>query len=189
MRIAIIGTHGVGKTTLARSLSSKLGIPLIDEQIRTVITKYEILGFKKPDDIAKTEWYRNMVLDTFLSQLLLEKKHSNQFITDRTTLDYYSYYKYLNIDDQYISDYLKELFLNHYMKAYDIIIYIPIMFPLNNDSYRNIDESFRNTIDIEIKKLMRMHKSVFEISTLDRDNRTNEVLTMLQSNNMQVSFV
>ncbi|HHW42532.1 MAG TPA: AAA family ATPase [Desulfotomaculum sp.] len=44
MRIAITGTHGTGKTTLATELARKLGLPLITEQARRVAVNIGAAG-------------------------------------------------------------------------------------------------------------------------------------------------
>ena len=40
MRIALVGAHGTGKTTLSVALACELGIPMIPEPVRPVLRRH-----------------------------------------------------------------------------------------------------------------------------------------------------
>src|SRR6266576_415230 len=59
LRIGIMGSAGSGKTTLAHSLSSSLGIALIEEGVREWLTTH---GVKAPSELS---WDRQLKLQEY----------------------------------------------------------------------------------------------------------------------------
>lgn len=80
MRIAIIGTHGTGKTTLAKMLSSIFKIPILKELARN----HDIRN-ADPDEYVKIQ------KDILIEQIASERKYQN-FISDRSTIDNLAYW-------------------------------------------------------------------------------------------------
>ncbi len=79
-RIAIIGTHSTGKTTLAKALSKELNIPFIEECARNHDVKH-----------ASVEEYIKIQKDILTEQISAENKHLD-FISDRSTIDNLAYW-------------------------------------------------------------------------------------------------
>src|SRR3989338_9438368 len=79
-RIVVIGSAGVGKTSLLENVKSKLGLRVIPEQARVVCKR---LGYKNIYEIKDPDSFRFLTLK---EQIKLEEKY-NQFISDRSTID------------------------------------------------------------------------------------------------------
>lgn len=77
MKIAISGTSGIGKTTLAKMLAESRGLPLIDEGFDGKITRKK----SKPVHVWRSEF--TLVMREKEAQ---EAKYS-EFVTDRCPLD------------------------------------------------------------------------------------------------------
>lgn len=179
MRIGVVGTHGVGKSTLVNALSKMHNIPAIDEQIRLTVNKYNTLGYNTPDEMVGSTWYNDMVLDTMISQINLEKQYGNSFVSDRTLLDYYIYCSRLSKDADSILILMKAAIIDYYCKNYDLILYVPILFDLIGDCYRNTDVSFQKQIDNDFRMHLNYNKNVYIIQETNFDRRLQECTNII----------
>ncbi len=95
MKIGFIGSHGTGKTTLARRLSSYLSLPLISETAREISTEFDLPLF--PNNSLTTQ---RMI---FLRQLKKELTYK-EGVFDRTLLDNLAYLqKFLYVPNDLIT--------------------------------------------------------------------------------------
>jgi len=181
VKIGIIGSQGVGKTTLAATMAEELDIYFIEEQIREVVKRYNPLGYKTPDDLVGSMWYPHMMLDIYEQQLEKELSAKDGFVSDRTTLDYYAYYKVLNCDSSVVTDLFEKAFLRHYKNHYDLVIFVPIAFPVLNDNYRNTDETFRLRMDTHLRDIMYLNQNVYILNGNTLSERVEEVKKLIDS--------
>lgn len=80
LRIYIAGSHGVGKTTLARWISKSYGLPLITEVARQVLAELEIpLHVLRVDPERTKEFQR----EVFRRQAREEDERGGRFVSDR----------------------------------------------------------------------------------------------------------
>lgn len=64
MRICIVGTGGVGKTTLVRALAKKIDINIISEKMRISGRIFgSVIGSEALLDIVASPWYPHFVFD------------------------------------------------------------------------------------------------------------------------------
>jgi len=150
MKIAIIGTHSTGKTTLVNELKKHIDLPIISEVARNF-----------PRDITDNPINEmNRQMNIFRLQLSEELRHKI-FISDRSTIDNAAYMiDALQKYGYYIS---KKLFVDvigciniaiENIDRYDYLFYIPIEFDCVDDGFRNTDEVERENIDMIINKLV-----------------------------------
>lgn len=151
MKLAIMGTHSTGKTTLVNELKKHIDLPIISEVARSF-----------PRDITDNPINEmNRQMNIFDRQLYEEDLNYKGFISDRSTIDNaaymilalreYGYYIPINV----YMDVIKNIKLatNNINKFYDYLFYIPIEFETVDDGFRNIDEVERKNIDMIIKEL------------------------------------
>lgn len=159
MRIAIVGAHGVGKTTLGqcvvKTLESSKRIVFNTNIARSLIAK----GYPLNKD-ATTESY----IQYIIAQLSAEQsaESCDLFISDRTLLDPLAY---ATVNQKYegskvpksIIDTLLHVWLLE-QKQYDFYIFVPIEFPMPKDEIRPQDECYRKLVEEEmIAYLERYH--------------------------------
>lgn len=180
MRIGIVGTQCVGKTTLAKDLSKEINSILIEEQIRVSNRKFSVLGYQTLDQIVASTWYSNFMFDILINQVQKEVSAKSGFVSDRTTLDYYAYYELLSCDSPEVQQIIKELFLPRLRDSYDLIFYLPITFELVNDGYRHMDYNLQHQADIRIQELLRSHQNVVPIHAYTPKERLDKALEMIQ---------
>ena len=117
MRIGITGAHGVGKTMLARELSRRLNLPLIEEQARVVA---KIMGVRNCNELLKiNDLARDFQVAVLMSQAAMEEIFSRGFVSDRTTLDCLAYWRLYGLKESgvYAGKCLS--------REYDLLVYVP----------------------------------------------------------------
>jgi len=164
-KIAVIGAQGVGKTTLAKELSVKLRLPLIEE--RKVC--YD-LGIDNIERVIDPETVSMIQFEVVRRQINEEHYHRETgFVSDRSTLDNYVYYHTATLPDcEEIKQHYYNLTMNHFVKGYDVIIYVAPGIPLQDDGFRHTNERMQKIIDEHIRfylsavntraKVVRLHE-------------------------------
>lgn len=79
-RIYFVGSHSSGKTTLARWVANRYGLPLITEVARSVLAETETTLDAMRVDVERTSDYQRRV---FARQLAAEAAQSSGFVSDR----------------------------------------------------------------------------------------------------------
>ncbi|MEY3160991.1 MAG: hypothetical protein RIT25_982 [Planctomycetota bacterium] len=80
LRIYMVGSHATGKTTVARWLRDRYGIPMIAEVARGVLAEMEERLDSLRADIALVNRYQ---AEVFARQIAAEKNVSGPFVSDR----------------------------------------------------------------------------------------------------------
>ncbi len=80
LRIYLVGAHATGKTTLARHIRDRYGIPMISEVARGVLAEMEARLDSLRSDIALVNHYQQQV---FERQLEAESQQQGSFVSDR----------------------------------------------------------------------------------------------------------
>jgi dephospho-CoA kinase len=151
-KIAIIGSHGVGKTTLTQRL--KLLYPqlnFIDEVARDLQLKYG----KSTRDMNEEEKSRFQI-EAMQIQINQEKKYKD-YISDHCAISYLPYSTQLPVYDE-----LKSKIRDQYLPILKelIIIYIPIEFGLENDGLRFVTDEYqkyiRGTVEERLEQINRV---------------------------------
>ena len=98
-KIALVGVHGVGKSTICKKIHKacyidySIDVMFIPEQFREVVKDID----SSQNDINNSE---NITLATYAKQLYLENLYTAQeknILCDRSVLDTFVYYNYFNI--------------------------------------------------------------------------------------------
>ncbi len=177
-RIALIGSAGVGKTTLLNKLKDNVDLQIIEEQARVICKE---LGYKNIYDIKDPTKFRFLVLK---KQIEAEEK-LNQFISDRSTIDCWIYF--LRWSYQEVKTYEAEKYYNlsfNQSKKYSDIIYIPRMFRTKDDNFRWADNDYQNQIDRLIRETLRewgLMKRTYIVQSKDLKERVKEVKDYLNN--------
>lgn len=158
MKIALVGTHSTGKTSLLNEFTSRTSyrVYVIVETARKIIER----GFPMGKD-AHVDSYINYVNDQIRAELLFNPARYDILISDRTILDTLCYARInAQIPRPTIPTYLLEMLESVWLlekEMFDLHIYIPIEFELVKDGIRDEDEQYRVAVSNEIKKLLDFH--------------------------------
>ena len=142
-KVALVGTHGVNKTTVAYELAG-----VLKRKGRTVELLTEIAreGPFPLNEQATSEAYQWII--TRQVQLEIEKAPRADFLVcDRSVLDNFAYYlrRYgsKGEDAEALAAYCRS-----WMKTYDLLVRLPISRALAPDGFRSTDAEFQREIDL-----------------------------------------
>ena len=142
VKIALVGTHGVGKTTIAYELAG-----LIKRRGRSVELVTEIAR-ECPlplNELATREAYQWVIARQV--QLEIEKKPRAEFLVcDRSVLDNFAYYarKY-GLSDNESQSLLA--YCRSWITTYDLLVRFPVTDRLTEDGFRSTDSAFQREVD------------------------------------------
>jgi thymidylate kinase len=148
MKIAIIGTHCNGKTTLIEEFLKRW--PMYKKPAKTY---RDFLNDKKIKINQKgTKESQRAILDALIDEVQTACGSGDEFlIFDRCVLDNLVYSLWLNakgkVDDNFIMD--CKFLVSETIKLFDIIFYIPLReeIKLEKRKHRDIDPVYREEID------------------------------------------
>lgn len=171
MKIAFIGSHGVGKTTLCFDLASRLKRLDLPVDLVKEVARSCPLPINRETTLEAQAWILH-------SQVAYEIAAANQYevvVCDRSVLDNYAYLVHrAGRRPEY------EAVVEHWVKTYDGLFKVPILAPPSFDGTRDVHEGFQADIDGIIEELVRdFHVSCHR---LDPDNRlgwADQVLTTM----------
>ena len=152
MKIAIIGTHSTGKTTLINKLAEKIN----NQGFKTAIL-FE-LSRKCPYPVNEKTSYKaqTWIQNQHLKQENNINHHDKILICDRATIDNFAYFEQA-VPKKNIKNW--EARAVDHMKSYDLVLKTrKLNIQAKNDGFRTTDEEFRTKIDEKIKKLIKKHK-------------------------------
>jgi hypothetical protein len=161
MKIAFIGTHGVGKTTLCYELAVALkrldfSVDLVKEVAREC---------PLPINRQTTDQAQRWILHTQVAREIELAAGYDVIVCDRAVLDNYAYLVAAvgRQDDL-------DVFVRHWMSTYTLLVKVPVVAPPTFDGTRDTSVDFQRTIDRTIDQLLRE----FELPRLElpRGDRT-----------------
>ena len=148
MKIAVIGTTNIGKTTYIKDFLKKWSM------YATPDTSYrELLKEKNlPHSKDATEETQQAILNFLIDQAVSYSKKDN-VILDRSVLDVLAYSSWLCLNGKVTEKFLDQqrIIIRESLKLYDIIFFIPMTktapVAIENDGFREIDPTYREEID------------------------------------------
>lgn len=172
-KIVIIGSQGIGKTTLGNELSKRLNIHLITEIAR----RYD------RNELANTSSERYMILQKELldKQIKTESQYKN-FISDRSTIDNLSYWINNSANRASISDnnqYIKDAIDN--VENYTHIFLLTPEFYPQDDGFRSTDVVYQMRIDAIIQTILHLYGIKHYKLTGSVENRVKDAMMILCS--------
>ena len=172
MKIAFIGTHGVGKTTLCYQLAAALkrldiGIDLVKEVAR---------GCPLPINRETNVDAQNWILHTQVAREIELAARNEAIICDRAVVDNYAYMVHATGRRPEI-----EPFIRHWMGTYHLLVKVPVIAPPSFDGTRDTSVDFQSAIDRLIDDLCREFElSPLQLPAQDRNQWMAQVLQALE---------
>ena len=142
-KIAFIGTHGVGKTTLCYGLAAWLKARDVSLEIVGEVARRCPLPINRDTTLASQSW----ILHTQIAEEIFAAARHDLVICDRSVLDNYVYLL-ISVGRQ---ETLEQL-VDHWTSTYDLLVHVPIVSDPRPDGMRSTDPAFQRAVE---DRLMR----------------------------------
>jgi predicted ATPase len=149
MKVAFIGTHGVGKTTLCYDLASVLKRQGINVDMVKEVARRSPLPINRKTSLAAQIW----ILTTQVAEEIRSSDQHDVVVCDRSVLDNYAYLSFACGRQKAI-----ERFVDYWMKTYDLLFKVPLSGAAQADGVRDTDEFFMRSIDQLVDVLLTEKK-------------------------------
>jgi nicotinamide riboside kinase len=159
-KIAFIGTHGVGKTTLCYDLAAALKKRGVAVDIVKEVARQSPLPINRQTSLEAQLW----ILSTQIAEEIRSGAAHDVVVCDRSVLDNYAYLVCATSRQRWL-----EPLVNRWMKGYDLLIKVPIIGSPSPDGVRDTDELFMRSIDRMVDELLAERK--LECLRLPADRR------------------
>jgi len=146
MKIALIGTHGTGKTTMTYDLIANLKKEGYNSDLLQEVARSCPLPINESTTKEAQEW---IIYSQYIKELELEKP--NQIlICDRSIIDGYVYYR-----NKFGRNSTLEKFVKEKSKTYKEIFRVPMREELlKDDGFRSTNKLFQQKIDGEFDRVI-----------------------------------
>jgi thymidylate kinase len=145
MKVALIGTHGVGKTTLCFDIAARLKRQGRDlELVREVARRCPL-----PINEVTTAQAQAWILHTQIAEELEASTH-DLVLCDRSALDNYCYMVHAAGRQP-----MWERVLDSWLPTYDLLVRVPLWSRPSFDGTRAVDPRFQEQIDLELEEQLQ----------------------------------
>lgn len=162
MKVAFIGTHGVGKTTLCYDLAAILKRRDVSVDMVKEVARLSPLPVNQKTSLDAQTW----ILTTQIAEEIRSSAHHRVVVCDRSVLDNYAY-MLLACGRQRAF----ETLARHWMKTYAFLFKVPISGQASADGFRDTDEFFMRAIDRLVDELLvRWKLNAVRLAPEDRES-------------------
>ena len=148
-KLAFIGTHGVGKTTLCYDLGAILKRRGLHVDLVKEVARLSPLPINRQTSLEAQVW----ILTTQIAEEIRSAAHHEVVVCDRSVLDNYAYLSFACGRQKAI-----ERFVDYWMKTYDLLFKVPLSGAAQADGVRDTDEFFMRSIDQLVDVLLTEKK-------------------------------
>jgi nicotinamide riboside kinase len=142
-KIAFIGTHGVGKTTLCYGLAARLKRRDVAVEVVHEVARRCPLPINEETSVAAQSW----ILHSQIAEELVAQARYPVVVCDRSVLDNYVYLLLAAGRQDG-----PETLVRFWMRGYDLLVHVPILEQPSPDGIRSPDPGFQYAVE---DRLMR----------------------------------
>lgn len=146
MKVALIGTHGVGKTTLCYELAARLKRRDVNVEMVREVARRCPLPINRETSLAAQSW----ILHTQMAWEIEAEANHQVVICDRSVLDNYCYLVHATGPQP-----SWEPLLARWLPTYDLLVKVPLWSAPRWDGVRDVDLAFQRAIDQLIDQQVR----------------------------------
>jgi nicotinamide riboside kinase len=142
-KIAFIGSHGVGKTTLCYGLAARLKRRDVSLEIVHEVARRSPLPINEATTVPAQRW----ILLAQIAEELVAAERYPVVLCDRSVLDNYVYLLLAAGSDPVF-----ESLVERWLTSYDLLVRVPILSPPAPDGVRAADPSFQRAVDERLER-------------------------------------
>jgi len=144
-KVAFIGTHGVGKTTLCFDLGAGLKKRGLHVDLVKEVARLSPLPINRKTSLEAQLW----ILTTQIAEEIRSAAQHEVVVCDRSVLDNYAYLVFAVGRQKWL-----EPLVNRWMKSYELLFKVPYIGGAAADGIRDTDEFFMKQIDRLVDELL-----------------------------------
>lgn len=146
MKIAFIGTHGVGKTTLCYELAARLKKKSVDCEIVKEVARGCPLPINRETNLLAQLW----ILHSQIAREVEMVAQHQVVVCDRAVVDNYAYLVQAAGEQPMAARLVRD-----WIQSYDLLLRVPMgRGPTQTDGVRDVDPDFQTAIDRRIVLLL-----------------------------------
>lgn len=145
MKIALIGSHGVGKTTLCFEVAARLKRRNVNLEMVREVARRCPLPINQETTLRAQEW----ILHTQIREEIEAGACHDMVVCDRSVLDNYCY-----LVSAAGGLPVWEKVLDYWLPTYDLLAYVPIWSRPTYDGVRVVDPHFQERIDLLLEGMI-----------------------------------
>jgi thymidylate kinase len=181
-KVAFIGTHGVGKTTLCYGLAARLKKRDISLEVVHEIARRCPLPINEETSVASQSW----ILHSQIAEELTAEARYPVVICDRSALDNYVYLLVAAGRQEAL-----DTLVDRWMASYDLLVRVPIVEALSADGVRATSPAFQLAVDDRlIEELSKRRLPVLHLDPRQREEwlglAEQRVLDLLEPPQLQI---
>lgn len=172
MKVALIGTHGVGKTTLCYELAARLKRRDVDVEMVREVARRCPMPINRETSVAAQSW----ILHTQMAWELEAAATHELVLCDRSVLDNYCYLLYASGPQPFW-----ESQLSAWLATYDALVKVPLWTTPRWDGVRDTDLRFQQDIDALLDdQIGKRGLAPLRLAVEDRDHWGAAVMAHLE---------
>ncbi len=149
MKVAFIGTHGVGKTTLCYDLAAGLKKRDLTVELVREVARECPLPINQDTTLKAQAW----ILHTQIAWELQAEARADVVCCDRAVLDNFCYLKRAAGSDPRVAP--LEVLVKSWTATYDVLFRVPLSGPIRFDGVRDTNAAFQQEIDALISRTLK----------------------------------
>lgn len=142
-KIAFIGSHGVGKTTLCYGLASRLKRRDVSIEVVHEVARRCPLPINQETSVAAQSW----ILHNQIAEELVAQARYPVVLCDRSVLDNYVYLLLAAGRQEAL-----EPLVESWIRGYELLIHVPIVDQPSFDGIRASDPSFQRAVEERLRR-------------------------------------
>ncbi len=152
-KIAFIGTHGVGKTTLCYGLAALLKARDLSVEVVHEVARRCPLPINEETSVAAQTW----ILHSQIAEEIQAEGRYPVVVCDRSVLDNYVYLLLAAGRQNSL-----ETLIENWVATYDLLVHVPIVFSPSPDGIRSQNTSFQAAVEQRLNRELN-HRGLFAL--------------------------
>ena len=164
LKLAFIGSHGVGKTTLCYGLAARLKARDVSLEVVHEVARQCPLPINEQTSVAAQSW----ILHTQVAAEIVASERYPVVVCDRSVLDNYVYMMLAAGRQRALEE-----MVSGWMKTYDLLVLAPIIDEPTPDGLRATDPSFQQAVEDGVRR--ELQRRELDAMILDPEDRAGWV--------------